>query len=195
MAELEEKLCQGVVDTDMVPLLKLINSFDGCYTLSSCSGRVGLIELPELGDKKRAVFHGKWHQPPSFEMVAEAVQSYRRSGRSESYLYLLTQCPILHMNIDTRERAKELFALARNCGFKHSAFKSVAPPFLLEVLSTERVDIPLGRDGVVLAGEEELRFFVERCNVALTRGKKKLEKLQKELESLKERTVQNDRKK
>lgn len=184
MAELEGKMKEGAVDGDIVPLLALINSFEEMYTLSSCSGRTALIELPDIGDKKHAVFHGKWHRPVSFDEVMEAVRSYQESGSTDTYLYLLTQSPIFHINIKNFTLAKTMFQLARNCGFKHSAFKSITPPFLLEVLSTERVDIPVGFNRQLMVREETLRFFVVRCCHALKRSKKKLGNLENQLGTL-----------
>ena len=186
MANLETRMCEGVVDEDIVSLLELLNSFEDIYTLSSCSGRIALIELPELGDKRGAVFHGKWHKQISFEEAMTGAGSFLENGSPGTYLYLLTQCPILHINIRDRELAETIFQRARNCGFKNSAFKSIASPFLLEILSTERVDIPLGYDGDILVGDDALRFFVERCNHALRRGKKKLEKLENELRGIRQ---------
>ena len=184
MAELEGKMLEGAVDGDIIPLLTLINSFEEMYTLSSCSGRTTLIELPDIGDKKHAVFHGKWHRPVSFDEVMEGTRSYRESGSAGNYLYLLTQSPIFHINIKDLKLAESMFQLARSCGFKHSAFKSITPPLLLEILSTERVDIPVGFDRHLVVGEEELRFFVLRCNHALKRSKKKLGNLEDQLRTL-----------
>ena len=42
--------------------MNIINKSDDYYTSSSCSGRIVLIELPEIGDKKEAKFLGKWHR-------------------------------------------------------------------------------------------------------------------------------------
>jgi len=184
MADLEGKMKEGVVDGDIASLLTFINSFEGMYTLSSCSGRICLIELPDIGDKKHAIFHGKWHRPTTFDEVMEAVRSYQESGSTDTYLYLLTQSPIFHINIRNVTLATTMFQLARNCGFKHSAFKSISQPFLLEVLSTERVDIPIGFNRQIMVDEEVLRFFALRCNHALERSKKKLGKLETKLGTL-----------
>jgi len=175
--ELSEKIRLGKVDKDILPLLNIINSFEDMYTLSSCSGRILLLELPEIGDKKNAIFHGIWHSPVSHDLVVEACESYLSRGKEKSYLYLLMQSPILHLKVKSLRTAEEMFQLARCCGFKNSGFKSLVPPYLLEILSTERIDIPIGHDRKLMVKREEMEFFIERCNKALKRSKKKLEKL------------------
>ena len=66
------------VDEDIVPLLDLINSFEDFVTLSSCSGRIAVIDMPEFGDKVEATFLGKWHRCVSYEEVFEAVKRVNR---------------------------------------------------------------------------------------------------------------------
>ncbi len=181
LALLEKSIDQGVVDEDIIPVLLLLNGLEDVYTLSSCSGRVGLLELPELGDKKGSLFFGKWHQPPGLPEVQEAVERWEVKARPGTMLFLLTVTPILHVNIKTRELAGKLYTLARNCGFKHSSFKSLESPYLLEILSTERVDIPVGFQGRLLVKKEDLEILVELSNRALGRAKRKLLRLEGEL--------------
>ena len=45
---------ENKVDDDIIDLLFLINSINGVYTTSSCSGRMGVIEEPGIGAKPLA---------------------------------------------------------------------------------------------------------------------------------------------
>ena len=62
LAKLQSAKEENLVDRGVLNILSLINQLDDYYTSSSCAGRVLLLELPSLGDKKNAVFLGKWHR-------------------------------------------------------------------------------------------------------------------------------------
>ena len=59
---LEKAKSGNKVDEGIKAILDIINESDYYYTSSSCAGRIALIELPHLGDKKGAEFLGKWHR-------------------------------------------------------------------------------------------------------------------------------------
>ena len=49
-----ERLRIGGADEEVKGILEKINRRDGFFTTSSCSGRIVLIWLPEIGAKKEA---------------------------------------------------------------------------------------------------------------------------------------------
>jgi len=53
---------ENKVDIDILPVIDILNSSNEYYTTSSCFGRIVLLELPVIGDKKNAKFIGKWHR-------------------------------------------------------------------------------------------------------------------------------------
>jgi len=61
LKSLNEACDQEKVDEGALPLLSIINKIDGLYTSSSCAGRIVLLEIPHIGDKKGARFLGVWH--------------------------------------------------------------------------------------------------------------------------------------
>ena len=50
--KLDQAMIEKKVDSSIIPLLDIINKSDDYYTSSSCAGRIVLIEMPVLGDKK-----------------------------------------------------------------------------------------------------------------------------------------------
>ncbi|MBE0517102.1 MAG: hypothetical protein IBX41_06920 [Methanophagales archaeon] len=50
-----ERLQRGGADEEVEELLQQINSLDEFFTTSSCSGRIALICLPEIGAKREAM--------------------------------------------------------------------------------------------------------------------------------------------
>jgi tRNA wybutosine-synthesizing protein 3 len=169
---------QGLVDEDIIPVLDIINSLDDCYTSSSCYGRIVLLEIPEIGDKKNAKWLGKWHRKIDVnEFVAASAKA------SKGLLWLLAQSPIIHVYAKTQIAADKLVKTAVSCGFKHSGFKSVKKNIVVEVTSTERLDAPVGKDGILFCNDEHLDMLVGIANDAIEKSSVKLEKFEKKLKN------------
>jgi len=47
-----ERLRLRGADEEIVPIISEINIFEGFFTTSSCSGRIVLISIPEIGAKR-----------------------------------------------------------------------------------------------------------------------------------------------
>jgi len=62
LQKLDKAKIENKVDIGILPILDIINSLNEYYTTSSCFGRIVLLELPVIGDKKNAKFIGKWHR-------------------------------------------------------------------------------------------------------------------------------------
>jgi tRNA wybutosine-synthesizing protein 3 len=87
------KACyENKLDEDIKEIIELINFNKNYFTSSSCAGRIVIIELPRIGDKKRANFLAKWHREIQYGEAIKAI----KSGKS-GMIWLLAQSPILHV--------------------------------------------------------------------------------------------------
>ncbi|NJE11166.1 hypothetical protein [Thermococcus sp. MAR1] len=180
MKGLRKALEEGKVDRDIIPLLEKINSLENYFTTSSCSGRISVMEMPHFGDKVNSVWLGKWHREVAFEEVMEAVRRHRFGQ-----LWFLVRSPILHIGARTMDDAVRLLNLAIGLGFKYSNIKSVShKKLLVEIRSTERMDVPLGEDGKLWVSESYIERIVVLANSQLRRFKGKLKRLEEEIERL-----------
>ncbi|WP_258083246.1 tRNA(Phe) 7-((3-amino-3-carboxypropyl)-4-demethylwyosine(37)-N(4))-methyltransferase Taw3 [Thermococcus thermotolerans] len=180
MESLRKALAENKVDEDIVSLLEKINALENYFTTSSCSGRISVMEMPHFGDKVNSVWLGKWHRTVKVEEVLEAI------GRHEKgQLWFLVRSPILHVGARTMEDAVKLLNLAIGLGFKYSNIKSVShKKLLVEIRSTERMDVPLGADGELWVSEEYIKRIVGIANDQLRRFKGKLRRLEGEIGKL-----------
>lgn len=170
-AYIQEKLDEGILS-----ILELINRADGFYTSSSCAGRILLLEIPEIGDKRGATFLGIWHRPiTSSDLTAAATKA------TAGLLWLLAQSPIIHIGADTLILADRMVKAAVSCGFKNSSVKSTQKRIILEIGSTERLDAPIGRDGHLFCDERYLSLLVEISNEVIERSRKKIGRFTKKL--------------
>ncbi|ASJ06402.1 tRNA(Phe) 7-((3-amino-3-carboxypropyl)-4-demethylwyosine(37)-N(4))-methyltransferase Taw3 [Thermococcus pacificus] len=180
MEGLRKALAEDKVDHDIIPLLEKINALDNYFTTSSCSGRISVMEMPHFGDKVNSVWLGKWHREVTVEEVLEAIRKHR-SGQ----LWFLVRSPILHVAARTMEDAVKLLNLAIGLGFKYSNIKSVShKKLLVEIRSTERMDVPLGENGEPWVSEEYIKRIVNLANAQLRRFKGKLKRFEEEIEKL-----------
>ncbi|WP_048810964.1 tRNA(Phe) 7-((3-amino-3-carboxypropyl)-4-demethylwyosine(37)-N(4))-methyltransferase Taw3 [Thermococcus gammatolerans] len=178
MEGLRRALEEGKVDEDIITLLEKINALENYFTTSSCSGRISVMEMPHFGDKVNSVWLGKWHREVTVEEVLEAVVRH-----SKGQLWFLVRSPILHVGARTLEDAVKLLNLAIGLGFKYSNIKSVShKKLLVEIRSTERMDVPLGSDGELWVDEAYIEKIVTIANDQLRRFKRKLKRLEEEIE-------------
>ena len=169
------RLRERGADEEVEVLLQKLNSLEDFFTTSSCSGRIALICLPEIGAKREARFIGKWHRPVNKEEVFEAITSATSFRNGD--VWLIVQSPIAHVACRGLEKATVLLRIAIESGFKYSGIKAIAKDdgrVVVEIMSTERMDVPLATDERMLCSEAHLDFILAKANFMLKRGKAKL---------------------
>ena len=177
LAKLQSAKEENLVDRGVLNILSLINQLDDYYTSSSCAGRVLLLELQSIGDKKNAVFLGKWHRKIESGEILNSLEK-----ASKGFLWLLAQSPIIHIGARTADAADKMLKLAMSAGFKHSGLKSFDKKIVVEVVSTERLDAPVGKDGKLFCDNEYLDLLVEICNEIMDKSALKLSRFENKLE-------------
>jgi len=164
------------VDRKILPILYLINDSDYFYTSSSCAGRIVLLEIPKIGDKKNAKFVGVWHRKIKSKDVLSAVKNAKTG-----LLWILAQPPIIHVSAKSNVAADKFVKIANASGFKNSSFKSIDKNIVVEVCSTERLDAPIGKDGILFCEDEYLKLLVDIANEVIIKSNFKLNRLKSEL--------------
>jgi tRNA wybutosine-synthesizing protein 3 len=176
LSKLKKAQIEKKVDIEILPILGIINNSDEYYTSSSCYGRIVLLEIPSIGNKKEAIFLGKWHRTIN---VNELLISLKSSKIGQ--IWLLAQSPIIHVTSKTVEQADRFLKLAISCGFKNSGLKSITKRIVIEICSTERLDVPIGKDGTIFSNKEHLELLISISNEIFEKSTKKLQKLEREL--------------
>ncbi len=176
---LEKAYCEEKIDGGVSQILRQINALKGFYTSSSCAGRIVLLQIPTIGDKHAASFLGIWHRTiKAEEVLVSATQA------TTGLLWLLAQSPIIHLGAETLDGANTMVKTAISCGFKNSAVKSTGKKIIIEIASTERLDAPIGRDGLLFCDKQYLDLLVEISNEIIKRSQEKLGRLAQKLMNL-----------
>lgn len=161
----------GDVDRDIIPLLDLINSTNKFITLSSCSGRIGILDTPKPGDKLNSVFLAKWHQGIKPQQVVEVAKNGKQTT------WLISSSPILHISCKNLESAGELMEMANDARFSRSGIISLKKN-IVAITSHERMEVPISRRGSLLIDENLIESVVELANEKMEKGKEKLTRLE-----------------
>ena len=75
------------------------------------------------------------------------------------------------------EDAEKIMKKAQESGWKRSAIISVSGRFVVELMSTEKLEFPIVEKNNILVDENFLRIIVEESNKKLEKSWEKIEKL------------------
>lgn len=162
----------GKIDGEIRELVSYINSLPDFYTTSSCSGRIMVIGKDESTRKNQVKWLLASHSPVELSDVLECLQEL-----PEEDVWLRMEAPIIHICARDIYRAIELLKLANQAGFRRAGIISLGKRIIVEIFSTERLDVPIASDSKLLIPTEYLGHIVNTANNKLKNSRKKLKKI------------------
>ena len=162
-----DKSKKGTIDEQIRPLLGLINAHKNYYTTSSCAGRILFLKQEgKEGRRRESRHHFVSHEPITLQELRQALQNLPQ----EDILFHM-EGMILHVCCDSLEAAGRLLNLAKDAGFKRAGITSLRNKIMVEIIDTQRLDLPIARGGQVLVTDGYLSYLVEAAKekLALTR--------------------------
>lgn len=169
--------CIHQIDPEILSLLNLINSFPEFVTLSSCSGRIAVMDMPDFGNKLESVFLGKWHGEVGLEEVWRAVL------KGKHVTWFMMHPPILHVACRDVRKAEEFINAARKAGFRRAGIISFSRS-IVEILSPEKMELVVAVNGKPVVTRESLKIQLEFAIEKLEQSRKRLSRLENELKRL-----------
>jgi len=178
LKQLADARREGKADEDIAELVDLINSDKNLYTTSSCAGRICVLQTPKEHDKLESGWLGKWHHEVTLQDLQDALKNH------DKYVaYLQAECPILHVVARDVGGAEKILFAAQQSGFKRSGIQAINPErVLVEICSTETLEVPLAENGERLVDDIYLGYLVNIANTKFSSGRRKLARLQSKLE-------------
>ncbi len=179
LSKLRHHLAQGKVDPDVIDVLDIINSYDEYCSLSSCSGRVIIIKLPEdIGCKPLATPIFKRHWKITLEELKSAFSKIK-----EGNVWIHVQPPIFHIACKNLDAAHRLMSIAKAAGFKKLGIISVkrGSRVVVEITGSEFLSFPVSLDGKPTLREEVLDDLVKLINYYVKRSKNRLARFKMKL--------------
>ena len=167
----------GYLDEDIKDILLKFFENEHTFTISSCSGRITLIDGPQAWDRKNSTIIFKKHEPLTVDELKEMLKQDVLHR-----LWLVVTGPIIHVCTDSLKEAVKILRLAREAGMKHSGILSLSRRGIIVELRTGiRLTILLKVGNRVIVSENELTNIVKAVNEALLEGKKRLNRLRESL--------------
>jgi tRNA wybutosine-synthesizing protein 3 len=178
MKKLEYALSEGLVDEGVISVLNSFNSHPDIFTTSSCAGRLQLIVLPDIGRKDSVALRKTWHRRVEFQEVKDAITNLEIP--SNSIVILQGQSPIFHISCRTMELAQKFRGIVHGQGWKYSSLLTGNDDkWIVEILSANRIDNLLFREGVIDSPDDErLKFIIKESNKILVKAQARLEALE-----------------
>ncbi|MBI4149843.1 hypothetical protein HY488_00405 [Candidatus Woesearchaeota archaeon] len=170
-----DKSNAGEVDEAIRPLVSLLNSKKSYYTTSSCAGRILLLKEEGKTGRRRPTHHFfVRHDQVSLQELLKAVKN---PPQEEIFFHM--EGMILHVCCESLEAAECLLDLARDAGLKRSGIISLRKKIMVELIDTQRLDLPVAREGKLLVPEDYLDYLLQEANKKLKETRKKIEKFTK----------------
>ncbi|MEM4654751.1 MAG: hypothetical protein QXL34_04615 [Thermosphaera sp.] len=169
-----EDLEIGYLDKDLLPLLLLLNLDSKIYSMSSCSGRITLIEgeFPWSRGDTEILFKKHTLITPD-----EVLRVYH--GKVLRRLWFIVTGPIIHLSTLEPSLGLKILKTARELGYKHSGILHVSKTkgVIIELATGIWVSQLLKTKDEVVVNNEKLILLVEEFNKILMEGKKRLNEL------------------
>ncbi len=185
LEKLKHAIQNNEVDTDILPHLDILNSLPFCFTTSSCSGRIALIDAPLVGPKYESKKAFRWHSMIDLNSVWEAINSYKPSH----ILWLKFDSFIISFSVSSITWAMFFIKLARYINLKDSGIRSINPQagFVnMDFMSTEKISAPIKTPSSLLVSYETLSNILDIANFLMIKNRIKLNMLRDCLELIKQ---------
>ena len=176
LSKLRAAIRSSEVDVDILPHLDIINSMPFCFTTSSCSGRIALIDAPLLGPKYESTKAFRWHSTVDITHVWAAISEYL----PRHILWLKFDSFIISFSTYSIRWATFFIRLARYINLKDSGIRSINPKagyINLDFMSTEKLSIPVKSKGKLLISYESLVHVINIANFLMKKNRIKLDML------------------
>ena len=88
---------------------------------------------------------------------------------------------ILHIACRTIDDANKVLKIARDIGLRRSGIIADSNIIIVEVCSTEQMDVPIAKNGKLIVDKGYIKIIVDIANKKFLKGREKLEKLEEEI--------------
>ena len=178
----KDKSKKGSIDIKIKRLVDKINSLPDFYTTSSCSGRILLLAIPSSNKKNEVEYLFRSHKKIGYNEIKKILKSKKELKND---VWFKVQPAIIHVACNDIKNTKKILNIARDIGFRRSGIISVGKnKIIMELISTERIDAIVGKNGKLLIDEGYFKVLVKEGNKKLEKTWEKIDKLHNNLNKL-----------
>jgi len=178
----KDKSKKGSIDDKIKRLVDKINSLPDFCTTSSCSGRILLLAIPSSNKKNEVEYLFRSHKKIGYNEIKKILKSKKELKND---VWFKVQPAIIHVACNDIKNTKKILNIARDIGFRRSGIISVGKnKIIMELISTERIDAIVGKNGKLLIDEGYFKVLVKEGNKKLEKTWEKIDKLHNNLNKL-----------
>ena len=166
-----DKSKKGSIDKEILQLINKINSKEECYTTSSCSGRIVLLEK-KTGKKTDIKWLFKKHSKVNFMEFKKALTNI-----SDYDAWFRFEPAILHIACKKIEDAQNLVDKARSLGFRRSGIQATKRKIIIEISSSDILETVIAKNKNLLIADDYLKILIYEANKKLEKNRQNIEKL------------------
>ena len=173
----KDKSRKGSIDIKIKKLVDRINSLEGFYTTSSCSGRILLLAIPRSNKKNEVQYLFATHKKTNYNEIKKIIKKLPKSD-----VWFKAEPVILHIASENLDSAKNILNTARDIGFRRSGIISLGKNRVtMEFVSTEKIETIVSKNGKLVIDEDYFKILIKEGNQKLGKTWKKIEKLYKKV--------------
>ena len=163
---------KGGVDEAAWPVLDAINSRKDLYTTSSCAGRTSLFVEPPDGRKDHGNWHYVTHDENKFDELMKSITEL-----PDGKIWFMFEAAIFHVVARDEKSANKFLQVARECGFKHSGILGTKKRWMIEIIDSEKIHLPIAIDKNIFVTQNYVALLCKEANEKLLLTRKKMKKL------------------
>eukprot|EP01031_Cornospumella_fuschlensis_P028786 gene28786-34751_t len=170
---------KGSIDAPIMALVDRINSHPSYVTTSSCSGRLSVSYHWNDKNKKGVNWLLVKHGTIKYDEVVAALGSLSSLEIAPKLVYLKAEALILHICCENLDSAKDLHALAMQCGYRESGISISSSNKIMLAIRTSSfsMDMPLAINGRPFLSSSDLELIISEANSVLLNNFARTDKL------------------
>jgi len=173
-----DKSRKNSIDVPIKELIELINQKKDCYTTSSCSGRIMILQKPDEGKKHETEWVYVTHDRANVKEANEAL--FNRKGD----VWFKQEPIILHICCRDIESAQQIVDIAKFVGLKKSGIMNARKRILVEIVGPDLMETIIIKDGNMLLNFESFSILINEANKRMDKNEKKICAFEKEMKKI-----------
>lgn len=175
-----DKSTIGSIDKRIKTLCDIINKRDDMFTLSSCSGRVCILDRNTL-KKDRNIWLYITHDFSNFDDIQKVFLENANSSNRVNKLEFRQESSIIHICVENLDLAINLMHIAKQSGYNQTGIIALKTKIVIELICDAQISIPIF-DKKLLIDEDYLKYLVDYANKLQEISWSTINKLTAELE-------------
>jgi len=173
-----DKSTKGSIDEKIYNLCELINNRDDMFTLSSCSGRVCLLNRVNFS-KNKNIWLYITHNFAKFNEVKDTLEKVEDVEKIE----FRQESTIIHICVRDLEVARTLMHVGKESGFNIVGIIALKTKVVVELICDAQISVPI-YDKKLLIDFEYLNYLVDYANNLQKISWSAIEKLEKKMKKI-----------